>query len=74
MTGEPFASVSSRSRVALIDLVETGTPEAGHAFVTQATRMAGEVGGRVAVVNDAVVPMILPDERDAEAEPIFHYC
>ena len=68
MTGEPFASVSSRSRVALIDLVETGTPEAGHAFVTQATRMAGEVGGRVAVVNDAVVPMILPDERDAEAE------
>ena len=68
MTSEPFASVPSRSRVALIDLVETATPEAGHAFVTQATRIAGEVGGRVAMINDAVTPMILPDERDAEAE------
>ena len=68
MTGEPFASVPSRSRVALIDLVETAAPEAGHAFVTQATRIAGEVGGRVAMANDAVTPMILPDERDAEAE------
>lgn len=68
MTGEPFASVPSRSRVALIDLVETAAPEAGHAFVTQAARIAGEVGGRVAMVNDAVIPMIVPDERDAEAE------
>ena len=36
MTDKPFASVPSRAPVALIDLVETATPETGHAFVTQA--------------------------------------
>ena len=68
MTGESFASVPSRAAVSLIDLIETATLEAGHAFVTQAARIAGEVGGRVAMVNDAVTPMILPDERDPQAD------
>ena len=68
MTEEPFASLSSRGPVALIDLVETATPEAGHAFVTQATRIAGDVGGRVAMANEAIAPMIVPDERDPQAD------
>jgi len=68
MTDAPFSSVSRRTPVALIDLAETETAEASRAFVTQAARIAGDAGGRVALANEAVTPMIVPDDGDGEAE------
>ena len=66
MTEGSFSSAPARAPVALIDLVETRTPEAGLAFVTQATRLAEEAGGRIALANEALAPMILPDETSGE--------
>ncbi len=40
MNDEAFASFSPRRPVALIDLVETNTPEANRAFVTKVTQLA----------------------------------
>jgi hypothetical protein len=68
MNAEPFASIPPRSPVALIDLVETQTPEASRAFVTQASQLAGEVGGRRMLANEAIAPMIVPDERVPKAD------
>jgi len=62
MNEDPFASIPRRGAVALIDLVETQTPEASRAFITRATSLAREVGGRVAIANEAITPMIVPDE------------
>ena len=62
MNEDPFASIPPRAAVALIDLVETQTPEASRAFITRTTSLAREVGGRVAIANEAITPMIVPDE------------
>ena len=63
MNNEAFASSSPRRPVALIDLVETNTPEANRSFVTKVTQLAEETGGRRVLANEAIVPMIVPDER-----------
>ena len=68
MAGEAFSSISPRLPVALIDLVETKTPEASHAFVTLATQLAAEVGGRRVLANEVILPMIVSDERDSKAD------
>jgi len=68
MTPEPFASVPSRSPVAIIELVETRTSEASHAFVAQATRLAEEAGGSIALANEALAPMILPHETAGDSD------
>ncbi|MDE0911647.1 MAG: hypothetical protein OSB60_14390, partial [Myxococcota bacterium] len=54
--------------VALIDLVETKTPEANRAFVTKATQIARETGGRRVLANKAIVPMIVPDKRASKPD------
>ena len=43
MNDEAFPSFSPRRPVALIDLVETKTPEANRAFVTKVTQLAEEI-------------------------------
>ena len=57
-----------RDPYALIDLVETRTPEEKHAFITLATQLAEEVGGRRVLANEAIVPLIVPDERASKAD------
>ncbi len=68
MNAEAFSSIPPRLPVALIDLVETKTPEASRAFVKRATQLAEEVGGRRVLANEAIVPMIVPDERARESD------
>ena len=68
MNDEAFSSFSSQRPVALIDLVETKTPEANRAFVTKVTQLAEESGGQRVLANEAIVPMIVPDERASKPD------
>ncbi len=68
MNDEAFPSFSPRRPVALIDLVETKTPEANAAFVARVTQLAEETGGRRVLANEAIVPMIVPDERASKPD------
>ncbi len=68
MNEEPFSSISQRRPVALMDLVETKTPEANRAFVSRVAQIAKASSGHVALANEAIAPMIVPDERDPEAD------
>ncbi len=62
MNAEAFSSIPPRRPVALIDLVETKTPEANRDFVARVTQVAEAAGGRVMLANEAIAPMIVPDE------------
>ena len=68
MSAEAFSSIPPRRPVALIDLVETKTPEANGAFVTRVSQLAEETGGRRVLANEAIVPMIVPDERASKPD------
>ena len=68
MNADPFSSIPPLLPVALIDLVETKTPEANRAFVTLVTQLTEEVGGRRVLANEAIVPMIVPDERASKSD------
>ncbi len=68
MNAEAFSSIPPLLPVALIDLVETKTPEANRAFVTQVTQLTEEVGGRRVLANEVVVPMIVSDERASNSD------
>ena len=68
MSSDPFASFSPRRPVALIDLVETKTPEANRAFATKVSQFAEEAGGHRVLANEAIVPMIVPDQRASEPD------
>jgi len=68
MNDEAFPSFSPRRPVALIDLVETKTPEANRAFVTLVTQLTEEVGGRRVLANEVIAPMIVPDERASKSD------
>ncbi len=63
MSAEAFSSIPPLVRVALVDLVETKSPEASRAFVTLVTRLATEVGGRRVIANETLVPMTIPDQN-----------
>ncbi|MDE0934263.1 MAG: hypothetical protein OSA47_11745, partial [Novosphingopyxis baekryungensis] len=54
--------------MALIDLVETKTPEANRAFATKVSQFAEEAGGHRVLANEAIVPMIVPDQRASEPD------
>ena len=53
---------------ALLDLVEAKTPAVQHDFVAKAKQLAEDVGGRLALVNKVLPPMVIPDERALEAD------
>ena len=68
MGDEAFSFMESKRPMALLDLVESPSPEAGHSFVALTRKCANAHGGRVVLANKAVAPMILPDEGDRKAE------
>ena len=68
MSAEAFSSIPPQLPVALIDLVETKTPEANHAFVTRVTQLTEEVGGRRVLANEVIIPMIVSDERASKSD------
>ncbi len=68
MSTEAFSSIPPLLRVALVDLVETKSPEASRAFVTLVTQLATEVGGRRVIANETLVPMIIPDQNSTKPD------
>jgi uncharacterized protein (DUF1330 family) len=68
VNADVFSAVPPRKPVALIDLVETATPEASRAFVAAATRAAEAASGRLVLANEAITPMIIPDGPAQAAE------
>jgi len=68
MSTEAFSSFPPLLRVALVDLVETKSPEASRAFVTLVDRLATEVGGRRVIANETLVPMTIPDQNSTKPD------
>jgi uncharacterized protein (DUF1330 family) len=68
MSIEAFSSIPPGLRVALVDLVETKSPEESRAFVTLVTRLANDVGGRRLIANETLVPMTIPDENSTKPD------
>jgi len=68
LNAEAFSQFPPLVPVALIDLVETETPEANRTFVTLLTQLAEEVGGRRVLANEVILPMIVSDERASKAD------
>ena len=68
MSTEAFSSIPPLRRVALVDLVETKSPEASRAFVTLVTQLATEVGGRRVIANETLVPMTIPDQNSTKPD------
>lgn len=69
MTPEAFSSIPPRRPVALIDLVETKTPEATRAFATKVAQSAAAARGRVVLANEAIAPMIVPEGAAGNFDP-----
>ena len=68
MSTEAFSSIPPQRRVALVDLVETKSPEASRAVVTLVTQLATEVGGRRVIANETLVPMTIPDQNSTKPD------
>jgi uncharacterized protein (DUF1330 family) len=68
MSTEAFSSIPPLLRVALVDLVETKSPEASRTFVTLVTQLATEVGGIRVIANETLVPMTIPDQNSAKPD------
>jgi len=68
MSAEAFSSIPPQVPVALIDLVETKTPEANRAFVRRVTQLSEEVGGLRVLANEVIIPMIVSDERASQSD------
>jgi uncharacterized protein (DUF1330 family) len=68
MSTEALSSFPPQERVALVDLVETESPDASRAFVALASRCATEVGGRRVLANETLVPMTIPDPESTKAD------
>ncbi len=68
MSAEAFSSIPPLQRVALVDLVETKSPEESRAFVTLVTQLATEVGGRRVIANETLVPMTIPDQNSTKPD------
>lgn len=62
MTNDVFSELPDRGAVALVDLVETKNSEVRRDFASRNEHAAKEAGGRVILANEAVAPMIVPDE------------
>jgi hypothetical protein len=68
LSTEALSSFPPQERVALVDLVETDSPDASRAFVALASRCATEVGGRRVLANETLVPMTIPDPESTKAD------
>jgi len=65
---EAFSSIPPLQRVALVDLVETKSPEESRAFVMLVSQLATEVRGRRVIANEALVPMTIPDQNSKKLD------
>lgn len=68
MSTEAFSSIPPLLRVALVDLVETKSPEASRAFVKLVTQCATEAEGRRVIANETLVPMTIPDQNSTKPD------
>lgn len=68
MSDDAFSTLPERGPVALLDLVETKNQDRLRAFVASLTRLAGETGGRVMLANEAIAPMIVPDDEAGRSD------
>ncbi len=68
MKADAFSSAPPNRPVSLIDLVQSETSEASHSFAESARRVAEEEGGRLMIANEAVHPMIVPDEENRKTD------
>jgi hypothetical protein len=62
-----FTIMRKSSRYALVDLVETKTPDELRSFVTQATQRAEDMGGHLVLAHKMLPPVVIPDQRAAIA-------
>ena len=63
-----FTIAGKSSRYALVDLVETKTPDELRSFVTQATQRAEDTGGHLVLAHKMLPPVVIPDQRAADAD------
>lgn len=63
-----FITWKKSNPYALVDLVETKTPEELRSFVTQATQHAEDMGGHLTLAHKVLPPMVISDERAAAAD------
>jgi hypothetical protein len=68
MSTEDLSSFPPQECVALVDLVETESPDASREFVALASRCATEVGGRRVFANETLLPMTIPDPESTQAD------
>jgi hypothetical protein len=68
MNADAFSSIPPKQPVALVDLVETASPEASRAFVAHATKLGKEVDGRSVLANETLVPMTIPDPNSIKPD------
>jgi uncharacterized protein (DUF1330 family) len=63
-----FTITRKSSRYALVDLVETKTPDELRSFVTQTTHLAEDIGGQLVLAHKMLPPVVIPDQRAADAD------
>jgi len=63
-----FKITRKSSRYALVDLVETKTPDELRSFVTQTTHLAKDNGGHLVLAHKMLPPVVIPDQRAADAD------
>jgi uncharacterized protein (DUF1330 family) len=63
-----FTITRKSSRYALVDLVETKTPDEVRSFVTKTTQHAEDMGGQLLLAHKMLPPVVIPDQRAADAD------
>ena len=63
-----FIITQQSSRYALVDLVETKTPDEIKSFVRKTTNLAEGKGGHLVLAHNMLPPVVIPDQRAADAD------
>ena len=63
-----FIITQQSSRYALVDLVETKTPDELKSFVRKTTNLAEGKGGHLVLAHNMLPPVVIPDQRAADAD------
>jgi uncharacterized protein (DUF1330 family) len=63
-----FIIKQQSSRYALVDLVETKTPDELISFVRKTTDLAEGTGGHLVLAHNMLPPVVIPDQRAADAD------
>ncbi|MDG2050388.1 MAG: hypothetical protein P8M78_09520 [Myxococcota bacterium] len=68
MVLDPLDTLPPKGRFALVDLIERSSQPDNHNFLNRLRKITESVKGRVVVSNEALLPMILPDEGRPQSE------